>query len=210
MNNKISNAPAPIRPLRGSTLSRKSAQRTEVHQVHLSSPPDWTNWTASQRVTHDDAAALTLNIEPPVQISTPQFEKFSKRREAFARAFSKTNIKLSEIAAFAVNESKWAGLPPELIAMAKSKPPAPRGTKDINPWDIHDERDPEPKNLWYTPARYFARQLVIQDTTLLTKRQKLAEKVSQSLTNAGIKKRGGELELAPTTVLKALVNVNLG
>jgi hypothetical protein len=78
------------------------------------------------------------------------------------------------------------------------------------PWLVIDQRDPEPKQSWYTPARYFARQLAIDDPTLLTKMNKLADKVVQSLTKAGIKKRGGAKPFSSGTILKAFSNVNLG
>lgn len=83
-------------------------------------------------------------------------------------------------------------------------------TEGTKPWLIPDPSDPTPDQPWYTPARYFARQLIKDDTTLLNKRPILASKVAQSLTTAGIKKRGGEHPLDPATVLKAFSNVSLG
>jgi hypothetical protein len=77
------------------------------------------------------------------------------------------------------------------------------------PWEIADPKDPQPEQPWYTPARYFARQLVISDSTLLTKRDKLADKVVQSLTKVGIKKRGWIKPFDSATILKALSNVIL-
>jgi len=76
-----------------------------------------------------------------------------------------------------------------------------------NPWRIHDSRDPHPEQVWYTPARYLARQLVIQDRTLLKKRELLADKVSKSLADLNIFKRGGKKNLLPSTSLKAFTNV---
>ena len=78
------------------------------------------------------------------------------------------------------------------------------------PWLQVDPRDPNPKQHWYTPARYFARQHVIADTTLLTKKLTLADKVSSSLAGVGIFKRGGKKPPAPDTVLKAFANVPWG
>ena len=83
-------------------------------------------------------------------------------------------------------------------------------TDELKPWLTANPSDPEPVQPWYISARYFARQLVIDDSTLLTKRDLLASKVAQSLTNAGIKKRGGKLPFAPLTIKKALSNVSLG
>lgn len=78
------------------------------------------------------------------------------------------------------------------------------------PWLIANPNDPEPEHPWYIPARYFARQLVKEDSTLLTKRSLLATKVVQSLTGVGIKKRGGVKPFDPDTVKKALANISLG
>ena len=91
------------------------------------------------------------------------------------------------------------------ITADKPKPTA----ADTDPWWTLVEGDPEPKEDWYTPARYFARQLVREDTTLLTKRPLLAVKIAQSLPRVGIYKRGGKLPLGPSTVLKSLSNVIL-
>jgi hypothetical protein len=78
------------------------------------------------------------------------------------------------------------------------------------PWLIKNQKDPEPTQPWYTPARYFARQLVSDDSTLLTKRALLSQKVSVSLSKSGFFKRGGVQALSPDTVKKAFVNVVLG
>lgn len=81
---------------------------------------------------------------------------------------------------------------------------------DAKPWLSLDPKDPAPEQPWYTPARYFARQLVIADSTMLTKRMLLADKVSKSLAGAGIFKRGGVKPHSADTVLKAFANVALG
>lgn len=78
----------------------------------------------------------------------------------------------------------------------------------INPWEIADPRDPAPEQPWFTPARYFARQLVRVNSTLLTKRNLLAEKTSQSLANVAIYKRGGKKKLSSSTILKAFNNID--
>ena len=83
-------------------------------------------------------------------------------------------------------------------------------TASEKPWNIIEPNDPTPKQHWYTPARYFARQLVKVDSTLLTKRKLLAKKVAQSLTNCGFLKRGGVKPLNPATVEKAFNRVSLG
>ena len=88
--------------------------------------------------------------------------------------------------------------------------PVAGGFGPSTPWLTIDTRDPVPVQPWYTPARYFARQLVKGDSTLLLKRGLLAEKVSQSLAAVGIYKRGGRKSPNTTTVLKAFSNVTLG
>ncbi|HRH05050.1 MAG TPA: hypothetical protein PK702_04425 [Burkholderiaceae bacterium] len=93
---------------------------------------------------------------------------------------------------------------------AKSKP-ATLDSNQLKPWQIQDTNDPEPLQAWYTPARYFARQLVIADSTLLSKKLILAERVSISLSNVGIYKRGGKkMRHNASTVLKAFANTTLG
>ncbi len=78
------------------------------------------------------------------------------------------------------------------------------------PWLIPDPNDPSPELDWYVPARYFARELIKNDSTLLTKRTLLTVKVVASLTACGIKKRGNKKPYDPVTVKKALSNVLLG
>jgi hypothetical protein len=80
---------------------------------------------------------------------------------------------------------------------------------DAKPWLVADPKDPTPAQSWYTPARYFARQLIKDDTTLLLKRLKLADKVSKSLEKVSIYKRGGVKNFAADTILKAFANVKL-
>lgn len=99
------------------------------------------------------------------------------------------------------------------IAQAKENTETLNKDADIarkKPWLIPAECDPTPELPWYTPARFFARELVKDDSTLLTKRDLLAKKVVHSLSNVGIKKRGGEKPFDPSTVKKALTNVKLG
>lgn len=80
---------------------------------------------------------------------------------------------------------------------------------DERPWWIVRPDDPSPKYNWFTPARFFARQLVAEDPTLLSKREILANKVAKSMQQVGIYKRGGKLPFDPGTIKKALSNVKL-
>ena len=85
----------------------------------------------------------------------------------------------------------------------------PQTVPSETPWLVMDPRDPPPVQAWYTPARYFARQLVKRDSTLLLKKSIMADMVSKSLDKAGIKKRGGKKSFAAETILKAFSNVIL-
>jgi hypothetical protein len=98
----------------------------------------------------------------------------------------------------------------EAVGVPGSVEPDKAGPVVEKPWEVREQRDPEASQEWYTPARYFARQLVIKDSTLLQKRSVLAGKVSLSLAAAGFKKRGGKKNLESGTVLKAFSNVVLG
>lgn len=75
------------------------------------------------------------------------------------------------------------------------------------PWLIKDDGDPDPIQIWYTPARYFARQLIENDPKLLNNRQLLSKKVADVLAEKRIFKRGGKKPLTAGTVLKAFSNV---
>jgi hypothetical protein len=75
-------------------------------------------------------------------------------------------------------------------------------------WTI-DSRDLHRVQNWYTPARYFARQLVKENPTLIAKKDLLAKEVVALLTSNRIFKRGGKLPFDPGTVKKAFVNVIL-
>jgi hypothetical protein len=91
-----------------------------------------------------------------------------------------------------------------------AKPPSDPGKAQGRPWEIADPRDPAPEQPWYIPARYFARALVKDDPTLLTKSSLLLNKIAESLKKAGVKKRGGAKDFQASTLKKALSNVVLG
>ncbi len=97
-------------------------------------------------------------------------------------------------------------LQPAVIGVSQS---APKNTED-DPWLVRNPDDPEPAQPWYTPARYFARQLVREDATLALKRPILAGKVSCLMDKFGVRKRGGKHPFNSGTVLKAFSNVTFG
>ncbi len=98
--------------------------------------------------------------------------------------------------------------PEDRTKSTESKPPADQ--QNEKPWLVPDENDPPPELDWYIPARYFARKLIVADSTLLLKRDLLAEKVSDSMFNIGIKKRGIAKRYNPATIKKAFSNVKFG
>lgn len=76
------------------------------------------------------------------------------------------------------------------------------------PWFIHDERDPIPKQPWYTAARYFARQLLSSNPNLRKRRDLLAQETAKKLKKEEIYKRGNSAPPNPSTILKAFSNVD--
>jgi hypothetical protein len=83
------------------------------------------------------------------------------------------------------------------------------GTGNEKPWKIADPRDPVPKQSWFIPVRFFARALVKDDPTLLTKRPVLLKKIAESLKKVGVKKRGDVKDFQESTLNKALHKVVL-
>lgn len=81
---------------------------------------------------------------------------------------------------------------------------------DENPWNVVDPCDPPTTIHWYTAARYFARQLVKDNTKLLTNKNLLAQKVELSLKNACIHDRSGKKPPSYATIRKAFIKVKLG
>lgn len=102
------------------------------------------------------------------------------------------------------------GVTPSTATAAAIVSPLPERAQSDKPWLVIDPSDPPPAYHWYTPARYFARQLVKDDTPLLLKRLILADKVAKSLAKVGINKRGGKERFVAETILKAFSNVKLG
>jgi|APLak6261664640_1056046.scaffolds.fasta_scaffold02620_5 hypothetical protein len=83
-------------------------------------------------------------------------------------------------------------------------------TGEQKPWEVVDPKDPAPKHPWFTAARFFARQLVKEDSTFLIKKNLLANKTSQLLFQAKVFGRTKNKALDAGTILKAFTNVNLG
>ena len=99
---------------------------------------------------------------------------------------------------------------PRVMPPERAAPQAAPAHAASKPWLAIDPSDPKAQQSWYTPARYFARQFVIKDSSLILKKFLLADQVSKSLADVGIFKRGGKKPPAATTVRKAFSNVSLG
>jgi hypothetical protein len=83
-------------------------------------------------------------------------------------------------------------------------------TTDDKPWLIANSSDPVAPYTWYIPARYFARELLKTEPTLLEKIDILASRVNTLFKKYGIKKRGGKKDFDDSTIKKAFSNVNFG
>lgn len=131
----------------------------------------------------------------------------------FAESIEKGLVIEGEFRAFVEQASRLVSTTGTQAAPRVSNTSQRSPTLTENPWLIKDLRDLEPPDFqpWYTPARYFARELVKDDSTLLTKRDLLAEKVVKSLSKIGEYGRGKKKKksLSSGTVKKAFVNVNL-
>ena len=139
-------------------------------------------------------------------------DELNKGAESELRADQKlsnqaiTYITLASFDKWATEKYGASMLSPDASLEFKPVPQAPQQARD-KPWLIALPDDPPPAQPWYTPARHFARQFVADDSTLLSKRDQLAKKVVQSLTDIGICKRGGKKPFDPGTVKKAFVNI---
>lgn len=114
------------------------------------------------------------------------------------------NAKLLHITKSSLNS--WA-LKKYGINLLKAFSKVPVTEQTDKPWLMQYPEDPIPDQPWYIPARYFARQLVIRDSSLTEKINLLVGKIVQELTNVGIYKRGEKKEFNPDTIKKALSNV---
>jgi len=101
----------------------------------------------------------------------------------------------------------------EDIDSSHLKSSAPKSQKNIPPsdepwWKVHKNDTPPPKSdLWFTPARYFARQYIADNPKLSITKEKLAAKVASIMTENKIVHSGNKPYVAGT-VRKAFVNVN--
>ena len=105
---------------------------------------------------------------------------------------------------FSIFEPPSSSPDAEVSARKQIEPAAPTA-----PWWIIDDSDPPAAQVWYTPARYFARQLVSEKPSLRLNRNLLAKAVLESFNRVGIKKRGDKVPFQAGTIKKAFVKVLL-
>jgi hypothetical protein len=163
-----------------------------------------------------DAIRSATYLGSMEQVSLPTVAMLPHTSEVIAPAKTPTThaplIAVTDMEHVSVPTVAILPLTSEVLAPAKTpttQAPLIAAT-DTKPWLLIDQRDPKPAQPWYTPARFFARKLVIGDSTLLLKKALLANQVSKSLAEVRIFKRGGIKPPSAVTVLKALANVNLG
>jgi len=187
---------------------------------------DWRYWAAMPSIKACEAARLSLCIDP---IKYPGSECFLgqltdevknelRKCERWLESHSNTwtlpqlvDILGDNRAPDGMKNAAIEWEPNKKIAEFKTvKTKKPTNADVSKPWLVVDPKDPESKYYWYTPARYFARKLVEEDSLLLTKRDILAAKVVTLLTEVGIKKRGGKKPFDPNTIKKSLSNIDFG
>ena len=187
---------------------------------------DWRYWAVMPSIKVCEAARLSLCIDP---IKYPDSECFLgqltdevknelRKCERWLESHSNTWTLPQLVDILGDNRSpdgmknaaiEWE--PNKQVTESQTvKTKKPTNADMSKPWLVVDPKDPESKYDWYTPARYFARKLVEEDSLLLTKRDILAVKVVTLLTGAGIKKRGGKKTFDPNTIKKSLSNIDFG
>ena len=197
---------------------------------------DWDHWLHMPTVKVWQACALSMDIDPhecPLEGSRLETwrrvideDKFDKRLTLLvAHTFNTDNfpnaklrnpnasseIHLNTFVDWAINIVDW-DISKELETLVTTKEKVedklyredkPNG----EPWKEHRKGDPDPKHPWRTVARYFARELVRDDSTLLTKNSLLHNKIVASLADVGIYKRGGKKPFDPQTIRKAFTKI---
>lgn len=198
---------------------------------------DWNHWLNMPSVKLWEAVALSMDADPENEPFIGQYfragrlgeselnedgDKFRKRLVLLKAHFSDTKhlrivlvssdndnsrVYLNSFVEWALNIVHW-DIPKELKSLESTKKEVGVEPNE-NPWDIHQEGDPQPIVLWYTPARYFARKLIKENPRLLKRRDSLCFEISKELDAHRIYKRGGKEAPDPETIKKALSNIKL-
>lgn len=96
--------------------------------------------------------------------------------------------------------------PPLISSTPKSQKNIP--SSDYPWWKVHENDTPPPKSeLWFTPARYFARQYIAKNPNITISKEKLAVKVAHLMKENNIF-HSGHMPYLASTIRKAFRNVN--
>lgn len=195
--------------------------------------PEWPLWLPRKRATLAEGILLAHNVCPNnhvmtageglgqeldeskwelLQLSYNWLEDgetdWVKHRGSFPRSAYEVEIDLPKYFRWLEKDVNWKNLPDEVLKTTRGVASNVIGST-ANPWEIINPKDPPPKQPWYTAARYFARELVKGDTTLLHNTNKLRNRIRDSLKRVGVCKRGGVEPPDPATIQKALTGVVL-
>lgn len=190
-------------PLRKLTPNNSPSRKGKTRQIVLK------NW----QIIPDPKRIRVVPVPVKKRQAKPNIEIEVKNPSSPAPIVQEKQVETVAVATHVATVTEQAN---RAIALKENTPCGPTQKSDPGsivlpdndrPWLIKNSKDPEPAQHWYTPARFFARMLVLDDPTLLTKKDLLTEKVSISLKNSGIFKRGGKLPPAATTIKKAFVNI---
>ena len=233
---KASKAPAPISPIRGSYTQKASNNDRQPRWGKWQFMGEVTLWEAVALSLNIEPGKVQTDGNAWMGADHPfdEGDSFNDRlavirQHSSNRTYFPTPCSLNIANWYAcklrLDEfASWCTLvkydiPQELVSMtqgvqttkpALDKEELPLQANPQKPWKVADPNDPDPAQPWFTPARYFARQLVIGDSKLLNNRNLLANKTSQALFNAGIFGRTKNKALDAGTILKAFINISLG
>jgi hypothetical protein len=196
--------------------------------------PNWTEWLTKKRASLAEGILLAHDVCPNkhvmaagaglgekidnskwdlLQLSYNWLEDdetvWVKRRGPYPRNAYEVEIDLSKYLKWLVEDVAWGNLPVEILNLVSGKTIKNLVATPVKPWLVANPKDPAPKQPWYVAARYFARELVKGDTSLLQKTAKLRNQIHESMKKVGVYKRGGVKPPDPETIQKALTGIEL-
>jgi hypothetical protein len=194
--------------------------------------PNWTEWLAKKRASLAEGILLAHDVCPNkhvmaagaglgeeidnskwdlLQLSYNWLEDdetvWVKRRGPYPWNANEVEIDLPKYFKWLIEDVAWENLPAEILDRVSGKGKIKSGPVPTSPWLVVDSKDPKPLQAWYTAARYFARDLVKGDPSLLRNRNRLHKKIYEQLKQVGVNKRGGLVPPDPETIRKALTNI---
>jgi hypothetical protein len=196
--------------------------------------PEWSKWLPRKRATLAEGILLAHNVCPNSHVMTAgeglgqQIDEskwellqlsynwledaetsWVRNRGPFPRRAYEVEIDLPSFFKWLVNDVDWKNLPVEILNLVLGKTTKNLAATPVKPWLVANPKDPAPKQPWYVAARYFARELVKGDTSLLQKPARLRNQIHESMKKVGVYKRGGVLAPDPGTIQKALTGIEL-